>query len=322
MRLLLPLIPENPGRTDPLFRTLAGDLMCDPFEIHEESPSSGPDVWRVGERTIRFSHRPHIMGILNVTPDSFSDGSLFLDPGRAVEHALEMEEEGADSIDIGGESTRPSAFPVDEDQELRRVIPVIERLAGRLRVPISIDTYKSAVARAALRAGAEIVNDISGCTFDPRMLEVVSSSSAGLILMHTRGRPAEMQSNTVYSALVPEIIQFLRERLSAAEASGIASRRIVVDPGIGFGKSLEGNLEILRKVDQFSVLARPILIGTSRKGFIGTILGREAGDRAFGTAATIALAVAKGASLFRVHDVRQMRDAALMAHAVMRPPVG
>ena len=158
------------------------------------------------------------MGILNVTPDSFSDGSLFLDPGRAVERALEMEEEGADSIDIGGESTRPYAPPVDEDQELRRVIPVIERLAGRLRVPISIDTYKASVAREAIRAGAEIVNDVSGCTFDPRMLEVVSSSSAGLILMHTRGTPAEMQRNTAYSALVPEIIHFLRERLSAAES--------------------------------------------------------------------------------------------------------
>jgi len=262
------------------------------------------------------------MGILNVTPDSFSDGALFLDPERAVERALEMEGEGADSIDIGGESTRPFAPPVDADQELRRVIPVIERLAGRLRVPISIDTYKASVAREAIRAGAEIVNDISGCTFDPGMLDMVSSSSAGLVIMHTRGMPAEMQRNTTYSAIIPEIINFLRERLSAAEACGISSRRIVVDPGIGFGKSLEGNLEILRNLDQFSVLSRPILVGTSRKAFIGTVLGRESGDRAFGTAATIALAVAKGASILRVHDVRQMRDVAMMASAVTRPPAG
>jgi dihydropteroate synthase len=251
------------------------------------------------------------MGILNVTPDSFSDGSLFLDPERAVERALEMEEEGADSIDIGGESTRPSATPVDEEQELRRVIPVIEKLAGRLRVPISIDTYKATVAREAIRAGAEIVNDISGCTFDPRMLEVVSSSAAGLILMHTRGTPTEMQKNTAYTAII--------QALSPDDPKN-GLQRMVVDPGIGFGKSLEGNLEILRNLEQFSVLDRPILIGTSRKAFIGTVLGRETGDRAYGTAATIALAVANGASILRVHDVRHMRDVAIMAHAVIRPP--
>lgn len=292
--------------------------MCDPKEGREELPLTGSDVWTVGARTLHVSQRPHIMGILNVTPDSFSDGSLFLDPGKAVERALEMEEEGADSIDIGGESTRPFAPPVAEDQELRRVLPVIEKLAGRLRVPISIDTYKASVAREAIRAGAEIVNDISGGTFDPRMLEVVSSSSAGLIIMHTRGTPTEMQQDTVYSALIPEIISFLRTRLSAAAAAGISATRIVVDPGIGFGKSLQGNLEILRNLEHLAVLDRPILVGTSRKSFIGTILGRETGDRAFGTAATVALAVAKGASIFRVHDVRQMRDAALIAHALMR----
>jgi dihydropteroate synthase len=298
------------------------DVKCDTLGCHQESACSCSDVWKVGERTLRFAQRPHIMGILNVTPDSFSDGALFLDPEKAVERALEMEEEGADSIDIGGESTRPFAPPVNEDQELRRVIPVIERLSGRLRVPISIDTYKASVAREAIRAGAVIVNDISGCTFDPGMLDVVSSSSAGLIIMHTRGAPSEMQRNTAYSALIPEIIHFLRERLTAAETCGISSQRIVVDPGIGFGKSLEGNLEILRNLDQFSVLSRPILVGTSRKTFIGTILGRESGDRAFGTAATIALAVAKGASILRVHDVRQMRDVAIMASAVMRSPAG
>ncbi|MDD2338578.1 MAG: dihydropteroate synthase [Geobacteraceae bacterium] len=298
------------------------DVMCDTLGSHEGWACSCPHVWKLGERTLRFAQRPHIMGILNVTPDSFSDGSRYLDPERAVERALEMEGEGADSIDIGGESTRPFAPPVDEDEELRRVIPVIERLAGRLRVPISIDTYKASVAREAIRAGAEIVNDVSGCTFDPHMLEVVSSSSAGLILMHTRGMPAEMQQNTVYSSIIPEIIRFLRDRISAAESCGISLQRVVVDPGIGFGKSLEGNLEILRNLDKFSLFSRPILVGTSRKTFIGMILGREAGDRAFGTAATVALAVAKGASILRVHDVRQMRDVAIMANAVMRPSTG
>jgi dihydropteroate synthase len=279
-------------------------------------------IWKVGGRTLEFARRPHIMGILNVTPDSFSDGSLFLDPERAVERALEMEEAGADSIDIGGESTRPFAPAVDEDQELRRVIPVIERLAGRLRVPISIDTYKASVARAAIRAGAEIVNDISGGTFDPRMFDVVAASTAGLVVMHTRGKPAEMQRNTTYSAIIPEIVHFLRERLSDADSQGIPLERIVVDPGIGFGKSLQGNLEILRNLAQLAVLDRPILIGTSRKNFIGTILGREVDDRTFGTAATIALAVANGATILRVHDVRSMRDVAIMAHAVIRPPAG
>lgn len=298
------------------------DVMCNTLGSQQESTCSCPYIWKVGERTLRFAQRPHIMGILNVTPDSFSDGALFLDPEKAVERALEMEEEGADSIDIGGESTRPFAPPVNEDLELQRVLPVIERLAGCLRVPISIDTYKASVAREAIRAGAEIVNDISGCTFDPEMLDVVSSSSAGLIIMHTRGMPSEMQQNTAYTAIIPEIVNFLRERISAAEACGISIQRIVVDPGIGFGKCLEGNLEILRNLDQFSVLSRPILVGTSRKAFIGTILGRESGDRAFGTAATIALAVAKGASILRVHDVRQMRDAAIMASAVMRSPAG
>jgi dihydropteroate synthase len=288
----------------------------------ETGKQNASPIWKVGKRSLEFSHRPHIMGVLNVTPDSFSDGSFFLDPERAVDRALEMEEEGADSIDIGGESTRPFASPVDENQELRRVIPVIERLAGRLRVPISIDTYKASVAREAIRAGAEIVNDISGGTFDSRMFETVAASSAGLVIMHTRGTPSEMQRDTTYSAIIPEIVQFLRERLSDAGSQGIPFERIVVDPGIGFGKSLQGNLEILRNLDHLSVLARPILVGTSRKTFIGTILGREVGDRAFGTAATIALAVANGASILRVHDVRSMRDVAIMAHAVIRPPAG
>ncbi len=295
-------------------RNVMEDSVTDP---HEDALCRA-NLWQVGRRTLDLSLRPHIMGILNVTPDSFSDGSCYFDPGRAVDRALEMEEEGADSIDIGGESTRPFAPPVDEDEESRRVIPVIERLAGRLRVPISIDTYKASVAQRAIDAGVEIVNDISGCTFDPRMFEVVAASAVGLVVMHTRGTPTEMQRNTSYTAVVPEIIRFLRERLSAASAAGISLARVVVDPGIGFGKSVQGNLEILRKLESFAVLSRPLLIGTSRKTFIGKILDREVGDRGFGTAATIALSVAKGASILRVHDVRAMRDVALLADAIVR----
>jgi dihydropteroate synthase len=262
------------------------------------------------------------MGILNITPDSFSDGALYLDADRALERALQMEEEGADSIDIGGESTRPFAPPVDEKEELRRILPIIERLAGRLRIPISVDTYKSSVAREALRAGAEIINDISGCTFDPEMPATVAAAGAGLVIMHTRGTPGEMQLDTHYDDIVAEVIGNLRKQLMLAVARGVRRQNIVVDPGIGFGKSCEGNLEILRRLGEFAILGRPVLIGTSRKSFIGTILGREVKDRIFGTAATVALAVANGASLFRVHDVRQMRDVALMAHAVTSIPAG
>jgi len=277
-------------------------------------------IWRAGGNVIDLSLRPHVMGVLNVTPDSFSDGALFLDPERAVDRALEMQEEGADIVDIGGESTRPYAAPVDAAEELKRVVPVIERLSGRLNVPLSIDTYKSVVAREALNAGACIVNDISGCIFDPVMPEVVAEAGAGLVVMHTRGRPDRMQNETVYHALVPEIISFLRDRIAILESSGIPPARIVVDPGIGFGKSLAGNLEILRRLREFAVLGRPVLVGTSRKSFIGTVLGRDAGGRLFGTAATVAVAVANGAAIVRVHDVREMRDAALMAHAIGSAP--
>lgn len=263
-----------------------------------------------------LSSRPHVMGILNVTPDSFSDGALYLDPERAVERALEMQEEGADIIDIGGESTRPYSAPVDAGEELKRVVPVIERLAASINVPISIDTYKSIVAREALLAGAHIVNDISGCTFDPEMPETVAEAGAGLVVMHTRGRPDRMQVETAYQALVSEVISFLRERVASLEFSGVHPDCIVVDPGIGFGKSIAGNLEILRRLREFESLGRPVLVGTSRKSFIGKVLGRDAGQRLFGTAATVALAVANGAAIVRVHDVRDMRDVALMAHAI------
>nr|WP_246525731.1 dihydropteroate synthase [Geomobilimonas luticola] len=274
--------------------------------------------WTIGRRTVDLAVRPCIMGILNVTPDSFSDGNRFFSPDKAVERALAMEADGADIIDIGGESTRPDAPPVSTEEELRRVVPVVERLAGRLRVPLSIDTTKAVVAEAALSAGAEIVNDISAMTFDSRMPEVVAATGAGIVLQHTRGTPVEMQKDTRYGDLVGDIKMFLEEAMLKADRAGIPPERIVVDPGIGFGKDWGGNLEILRRLDEFSSLGRPILVGTSRKAFIGKVLERSVDERVFGTAATVALALAAGASIFRVHDVREMRDVADMSRAILQ----
>jgi dihydropteroate synthase len=228
-----------------------------------------------------------------------------------------MVEEGADIIDVGGESTRPDAPEVSASEELSRVIPVIERLAGRIPVPISIDTWKSEVASASLQAGAEIVNDISALTFDPLMLESVAGTDAGLVLMHTRGRPSEMQKNTAYGDIVSEVSGFLHSALEKAVFAGIAEERIVVDPGIGFGKSVAGNLELIRRIPEISSLGRPILIGPSRKSFIGTILGRDVSERQMGTAASIAVAMVNGARIFRVHDVREMRDIVNMVGAIL-----
>ncbi|RNC67834.1 MAG: dihydropteroate synthase [Desulfuromonadales bacterium] len=280
-----------------------------------------PGFWRIGSRVLDLS-RPCIMGVLNVTPDSFSDGNRFQGVEQAVESALLMVEEGADIIDVGGESTRPFAAPVSEDEELRRVIPVIEQLAERLSVPVSIDTYKAAVARRALAAGAEIINDISGLAFDPEMAAAVAESGAGLVLMHTRGRPEIMQTDIIYDDLVAEVIDSLRCSLEMASGAGVAREQIVVDPGIGFGKGVAGNLEILRRLHEFVRLDRPILVGTSRKSFIGSVLNRPVEERIFGTAATVALALAGGASLFRVHDVKAMRDVADMAHAILYSATG
>ncbi|WP_369833204.1 dihydropteroate synthase [Geobacter sp. DSM 9736] len=274
--------------------------------------------WHVGGKILEFSRRLCIMGILNLTPDSFSDGNRYRSVDEAVERALQMEEDGADIIDVGGESTRPFAPPVSELEELRRVLPVLEKLNGRLKVPVSIDTYKAAVAREAIAAGAAIVNDVSGFTFDRQMAETVAETDAGMVLMHTRGRPHEMQKDTRYKALVDEVIHDLRAAVGRAVTVGIDAQRIVLDPGIGFGKDVRGNLEILGRLSEFGVLGRPILIGTSRKGFIGKVLDRETTERAFGTAATVALAVADGASIFRVHDVREMRDVVDMAFAITR----
>lgn len=274
-------------------------------------------IWKTSKRSISLK-RPVIMGILNSTPDSFSDGGRFVDCEDAVEKALQMEAEGADIIDVGGESTRPGALPVLPEEELKRVMPVIETLVGRLKCAISIDTWKSAVAVRALEAGAEIVNDISGLNFDPKMAAAVASGGAGVVLMHTRGTPDKMQQDTSYTDLMAEISDGLSASCATARNAGILDDHIALDPGIGFGKDAAGNLELLRRLSELSGLGLPILVGASRKSFIGKVLGRElTDDRIFGTSATVALSIANGASILRVHDVRAMRDVADMAHAIL-----
>jgi dihydropteroate synthase len=279
------------------------------------STTQRPRFWRTGQRELSLE-RPLIMGILNVTPDSFSDGNLYSDPGRAIDRALEMVAEGADIIDIGGESTRPGAAPVATDEELQRVVPVIAALAGQTTCSISVDTWKSTVARSAIDAGAEIINDISGFTFDPQMAVVAAATGAGAVLMHTRGAPQTMQQGIAYSDLIGEIVDSLILSTTVAGEAGVELERIALDPGIGFGKQTIHNLEILRRLREFTSLGLPLLVGTSRKSFIGEVLNRESDRRVAGTAATVALAVQNGADILRVHDVREMRDVAVMAHAI------
>jgi dihydropteroate synthase len=257
------------------------------------------------------------MGILNVTPDSFSDGGQYAEHDRAIARGLELAAQGADIIDIGGESSRPGAGPVGLAEELRRTIPVIRELAAKTTVPISVDTTKAAVAEQALDAGAQIVNDISALRFDPAMGTVIAARRVPVVLMHMRGNPRTMQQNVRYHALMDEIRAFLQERIRAACAMGIAEDSIVIDPGIGFGKSVgQDNFTILNRLGSLRPLGRPILVGPSRKAFIGSLLGAELSDREAGTAAAVAIAVRNGAHIVRVHDVRMMSMAARVAHAI------
>lgn len=311
--------------TDKQLRKLCGKLALQPFglpALARELQSlltnavAAPASWKTAHRELPLT-RPLIMGILNVTPNSFSDGNCFLDPVRAVDRAFEMVEQGADIIDIGGESTKPGATPVDAAEELGRVMAVLKQLDSKLPCAISIDTWKSGVAREALAAGAEIINDISGFTFDPEMAALAAHTGAGAVLMHTRGRPESMQLDTSYTDLMAEVMQGLCSSVRIAAAAGVERERIVVDPGIGFAKDSAGNMEILRRLREFTGLGLPVLVGTSRKGFIGKTLARDVDDRIHGTAATVALAVANGASILRVHDVREMRDVADMTHAII-----
>ena len=260
---------------------------------------------------------PCIMGILNVTPDSFSDGGRYLDVDVALRQALAMEQQGAGLLDIGGESTRPGAPEVSVEVELERVIPVIEKLRRETDLPLSVDTTKAVVARAAISAGANFINDISGLQFDPDMARTAAETGAGLFVMHTRGRPEVMQRDTAYQDLVDEVLASLRHSLDLALAAGVAQDHLAVDPGIGFGKSVQGNLELLNRVEALQQLNCPVLLGTSRKSFIGAVLDREnPRERLAGTLATVALGVARGVQILRVHDVAPARDAALLAWAV------
>ena len=278
----------------------------------------GPLPEYLAGRTVRLNLQvPCIVGILNVTPDSFSDGGRFCSVDAALEQGRRMALEGASLIDIGGESTRPGAPKVPVEEEMDRVIPVIEALHSELALPLSIDTSKSAVAAAALAVGAEFVNDISGLSFDSDMADVVADSGAGLIVMHTRGEPDSMQRDTHYDDIVADVIIALRHSIECAEAAGVSGDKIAVDPGIGFGKDVTGNLELLRQTAALTELGRPVMLGTSRKSFIGRVLDqKDPGDRLAGTLATIALGFAGGARIFRVHDVAAAHQAALMAQAV------
>jgi dihydropteroate synthase len=269
---------------------------------------------------------PLIMGVVNVTPDSFSDGGLFLDADAAVEHGRRLASEGAAILDVGGESTRPGAEPVAEDEELRRVLPVVERLAadaGATGVRISIDTTKAAVARAALDAGATIVNDVSAFRFDPALAGLVAGSDSDCLLMHMLGEPRTMQQDPRYDDVVSDVVTFLEERLAFATGEGIAEERVWLDPGIGFGKTAEHNLELLRRLDEIVAIGRPVVIGTSRKSFLGKLAGgRDEGERLPGTIATNVLALERGATVFRVHDVAENADALAVAAATLGLDVG
>jgi dihydropteroate synthase len=262
-----------------------------------------------------------IMGVVNVTPDSFSDGGRYLDAGAAIAHGLSLVAEGADILDVGGESTRPGAPSVPEDEELRRVIPVIEGLiAAGCRARISIDTSKRGVAARALEAGATMVNDVTALRGDPGMAGVIAAADADCCLMHMLGDPRTMQDDPRYDDVVGDIKAFLAERMAFAVESGIALQRILVDPGIGFGKTVAHNLELLARLGEFLDLGRPLLIGTSRKSFLGRLTGREVDDRVAATIATQVLAYERGARIFRVHDVAPVRDALTVTAATVSAP--
>jgi dihydropteroate synthase len=260
---------------------------------------------------------PVVMGVVNVTPDSFSDGGAWLDPGAAVAHGHDLARQGADILDIGGESTRPGAEPVGPQEELRRVLPVLEGLAGA-GPRLSIDTSKAAVAEAALRAGATIVNDVTALRGDPAMAALLARHAGDVCLMHMLGEPRTMQRDPHYADVVDEVKAFLSERLRFAVGQGIAEERIWLDPGIGFGKTATHNLELLRRLGELAALGRPLVVGTSRKAFLGAITGRGAHERVPATIATNVLALAAGARVFRVHDVAEVRDALLVAAATLR----
>jgi len=275
-------------------------------------------ILRAKDRTIGVSDRPLVMGVVNVTPDSFFDGGKYATTDAVVRHALQLTEEGADLLDIGGESTRPGSDSIEAGEELRRLLPVVTAVAKAVTIPISVDTKKSTVARAALEAGAVIINDVTALQADAAMADLVAATGAGVVLMHMRGMPKTMQEAPSYDDVVGEVTEFFRERVMFCREREIGQDQIVLDPGIGFGKLLVHNLTLLGQLESFAQFGRPILVGVSMKAFIGQVLGRPLEERSWGTAAAIALAVSRGAGILRVHDVRGMKEVVAMAAAITR----
>ena len=280
-----------------------------------DSLPSGRVTLRGG--VLSLAERVHVMGILNVTPDSFSDGGRYVDADAACAHAMAMIEQGADLLDIGAESSKPGAVAIDEEEERRRLLPIVRELCSTATLPLSIDTTKAAIAEEALDAGAALINDISALRFDPRMASVVARSGAGVILMHMQGTPATMQRTASYTYVVEDVRAFLAARLEVAQQAGIPRDRILLDPGIGFGKNCEHNVTLLNHLDAFQTLGRPIVVGVSRKAFLGKILGRTIDERLMGTAGAVAVAIMKGARVVRVHDVAPIRDVVKIVEAIM-----
>lgn len=285
------------------------DSVSDGLNRRSSEIGTAPEHWDLGRRKLKLRSRPHVMGILNVTPDSFSDGGKHDSPKVAIEAALQMERDGADLIDIGGESTRPYSDPVGVAEELERVMPVIEELVGVLSIPISIDTSKAEVAAAAVNAGAEIINDVTGMEGDPEMVSVALDGGVGVCLMHMRGTPKSMQDNPTYDDVVAEVRDYLISRRNFCIAAGITASRICLDPGIGFGKTHEHNLRLLREIQQFTDIGSPLLVGHSRKGMIGQLLGDKTRDRMAGTLGVSLAMAAAGVHVLRVHDVQVTVDA-------------
>lgn len=280
-----------------------------------------PATWIIRGHSFEWGQRTYLMGVLNVTPDSFSDGGKFNTPDAALAQAQHFVEAGADIIDVGGQSTRPGATEISLEEELDRVLSVLHLLRQEISVPISVDTTRANVARAAVEAGADLINDISGGTFDPDMLSTVAQLGVPIVLMHIRGTPQTMQKLTKYEDLIGEIYQFLESLIKAANAFGIDRSKIILDPGIGFAKNYDQNLEIFRRLQVFRSLNCPILVGPSRKSFIGRILNQpDPQARVWGTAAACCAAIAGGADILRVHDVKEMRDVCLVADAIFRQP--
>lgn len=272
----------------------------------------------VKDRLIEFPDRPLLMGVVNVTPDSFFDGGRYMDVESAVAHAVRLVEEGADLLDVGAESTRPGADIVNEVEESRRAIPVVAAIARAVTVPISIDTSKAVIAREALSAGAVLVNDVTALRGDPAMVDVVASVGAGIVLMHMRGTPRTMQQAPHYDDVIGEISEFFEERIRFAEAHGIVRRQIILDPGIGFGKLLVHNLTLLAQLRSFEQFECPLLVGVSQKAFLGQLVDRPVQERQWATAAAVAMAVDRGAGILRVHDVKTMKDVVQVAAAISR----